>query len=197
MLRDDASKRSLALKEELDDLESLTSDLLDLKDYVDRFTDEYQSRVIGFVEDLVTKGLQDVFSEELAFKILAKERAGQITYDFAIVDAYIGAEVDPLSAKGGGVVEVTAVLLRVILLYLNRHRLRQVLILDENVSHLALEYVPAMAGLLRQLADRLGIQIILVTHQQGFIEAADVIVRASKVKGITQLEIEEGEKQPE
>lgn len=193
-LREEARTKSQQLTRQLNGLKDLQGNLGDLKDYIDKFADEYQGRVISFVEDLVTKGLLDVFGEGLGFKILSKERANQTTYDFVIVDSYVGTEVDPITAKGGGVVEVTAVLLRVILLYLNRHRLRQILVLDENLSHLALEYVPAMAELLRRLTDKLGIQIILISHQRGFIDAADTVVRMSKIKGKTHIEVEERSK---
>lgn len=188
-LRDAAKAEAAVLDKRLKVGLETETQLQSLKEYVDRFTDEYQHRVIAFVEQLVSDGLHDVFDESLAFVVVQKERNNQVTYDFVIRDAYAGVEVDPITGKGGGCVEVVAVLLRVILLYLNRHRLRQVLVFDENLSHLALEYVPQMASLLRGLADKLGMQIILVTHQTGFVDAADTVVRVKKVNGIAVFNI--------
>lgn len=134
------------------------------------------------VENLVTYGLRSVFKEHLTFRIVAGERAKQSTMELKVVSNVNGQEVetDIVNAHGGGLVQVIALLLRIVILLFSRPAPAKVLILDESLAHLSREYLEPAAELLASLSKRLGLQILMVTHSPEFEEAADRIYSFSK-----------------
>jgi DNA repair exonuclease SbcCD ATPase subunit len=63
-----------------------------------------------------------------------------------------------------------------------------ILILDETFAHVSDEYLPALGEFLREIVDKTGVQIIMVTHQSQFEEWADLVYRFSQINGKTQVE---------
>ena len=76
-----------------------------------------------------------------------------------------GLEVDPMTAAGGGAVDVATFALRVACLTLKKD-IQQVLILDEPCKFLSRDLQPRLRPLLEELSTRLGIQFIIVTHME-------------------------------
>lgn len=135
---------------------------------------QLQTTLLAAVEAVVSEGLRAVFGEALRFRLVPAVRAGVLCLDPVLVDPD-GTETGLLDARGGGVVAVVGVLLRVLLVRLLADRTRQLLLLDEPFSQLSEEYVRPAAQLLARLARQFAIQIVLVTHQQTFAEVADVV----------------------
>lgn len=140
------------------------------------------------IENLVTFGLRTVFKEHLTFKIVPSERAKQSTMELKITSEVNGKEVDTdiIGAHGGGLVQVIALLLRIVILLFARPAPAKVLILDESLAHLSREYLEPAAELLATLSQRLGLQILMVTHSPEFEEHADRIYQFRKTSsGVT------------
>ncbi len=138
--------------------------------------EERQTTAQARVEDLVTHGLQTVFGSELSFHIVQTRRGKAVTAEFLVRTTLADGKVidtDVMSARGGGLAAVVGFLLRLVVLLLSKQRQETVLILDEPFTHLSKEYVPLMAEFLRELADKTGIQILLVSHQDELTEVAD------------------------
>lgn len=124
---------------------------------------------LATVEKLVSYGLRVSFHDlSIALKIEASQKRGVQYLDLKFVDK--GVEAPILSAFGGGPASVCAFLLR--LLVCRRLNLAPVLLLDEPFSFVSSDYVGNVAKLLRELSDKLGITILLVTHDRGFIPHA-------------------------
>lgn len=75
-----------------------------------------------------------------------------------------GLDVDPLSASGGGMIDVAAFALRVACLMLHRPRLSRVVVIDEGFKFVSSQYRENVRSMLEGLAEDLGIQIVQVTH---------------------------------
>lgn len=75
-----------------------------------------------------------------------------------------GHPVDPMTASGGGVVDVAAFALRVAALILSRPPRRRLMILDEPFKNLSEEYHAAARDMLLMLANDFGVQFVMVTH---------------------------------
>jgi len=73
-------------------------------------------------------------------------------------------EVDPLSASGGGVVDVAAFALRLSCLCLSKPKRRHLLVLDEPFKFVSEEYRHRIRGMMEKLSEEMGVQIIMVTH---------------------------------
>jgi DNA repair ATPase RecN len=133
------------------------------------------------VERLLTYGLQTAFpAQGLACRLEASTKRGQQAIDVRLVHATTGGVVDApvLDAFGGGPASVISFLLR--LLVVRRAKLAPVLLLDEAFAFVSAEYIGGVARLLRELADKLGLTIVLVTHQPAFLDVAHVAYRIGK-----------------
>lgn len=128
------------------------------------------------VEYMVTQALQVVFGPEVEFRVELAQRRGQPEAEFYVVSRYGGVEVKsrPQDARGGGVVDVISLALRVALLETARPPLGGPLVLDEPGKHLSEEFAPNLAIFLKTLAASFGRQIIMVTHNHHLAEAADL-----------------------
>lgn len=121
------------------------------------------------VEKLVTYGLRTVFEDlALQFKVEVENKRGVQWMEPKLVDG--GVEAPILDAFGGGPASITAFLLR--LLVCRRLNLAPVLFLDESFSFVSEQYVEPTARLLRELADTLGVTLVLVTHHKGYLSYA-------------------------
>ena len=85
-----------------------------------------------------------------------------------------------LDAHGGGVVNVAAFVLQVIVLALTKPKLAKVMMLDESFRNVSREYLSRVAELLKKLNKITGIQFILVTHKHELAEDADKIFEVKK-----------------
>lgn len=154
------------------------------------FADAKQEEAIRRIETLVSAGLRSIFGESMSFAVKSDLKARRAEIEFVIrseVDSSI-VETPVLDARGGGVAAVVGFLLRVIILLL-KPGLRRILFLDESFAQLSAEYEEPCAEFLRELADKAGVQIILVTHSEAYSPFADRVYKTSQIDGWTQVEL--------
>lgn len=101
-----------------------------------------------------------------------------------------GEKINPLAASGGGPVDVAAFALRVASWSMQNPRSRNVLILDEPFRYLSVGLLPKAGEMLKQLSEKLNLQIIMVTHEEELAEMADRIFQVSMRKGKSTVEVE-------
>ena len=97
------------------------------------------------------------------------------------------SQVDPLSASGGGAVDVASFALRVASWSMQSPRSRNVLVLDEPFRFLSENLLPKASEMLQQISAQLGLQIIMVTHSEELMEAADKIFEVSIKNGVSTI----------
>jgi predicted ATPase len=142
------------------------------------------------IEALVSTGLKTIFGEELSFHLVPGVRAKTPVVDFrvrSVLDDGSIVETDVMDARGGGLSATVGFLLRLVILLLSRHRQDTVLFLDETFAHVSAEYLPRLIEFLKELVAKTGVQIVMVTHEDGFLEAADVTYRFELVDGVTRV----------
>ena len=143
------------------------------------------------VESLVTEGLRAVFERDdltFLFKFELGPR-GQMTAT-ALLQTNMGEhviETEATDARGGGVLDVAAYLLKCVMLCLMRPALDRVLILDEIFKHLSRNHLLNVAALVKTMSERLGIQVIMVTHKDEFLDTADRVFDVSIKNGETSI----------
>ena len=123
---------------------------------------QVQEEAHAKISDIVTHALSVVFDQPYAFRIKFEQKRGRT--EASLVFERLGLEVDPLTASGGGVVDVAAFALRLSALLLSRPQGRKLLILDEPFRYLSRDLRPRLKELLETLAKDLGVQIVMVTH---------------------------------
>jgi DNA repair exonuclease SbcCD ATPase subunit len=129
------------------------------------------------MERLVTSALATVFQNDLVFQIEMEEHGERAEADFYVSSSYGGQDVvknDPREARGGGIVDVIALALRVALLETARPKLNGPLILDEPGKHVSEEYSRQVAEFLNAISQSFDRQVILVTHNQHLMDAGAV-----------------------
>lgn len=141
------------------------------------FADARQAQVVSAIETITSAGLTQVFGEPIDIKIEQVTRARRIEMDVKIKTGTL--ETSIMDARGGGLAAVAGFLLRVTVLLLTKN-VRRILVADEPFAMLSEEYLAPMADFLAELCERTGLQLVLVTHQMEFADAADRVLRIEK-----------------
>lgn len=143
------------------------------------------------VEKLLTEGLQTVFTDQdLAVAAEVNVSRGKVSVDLLTVHTRPdGTVIKGLSndAFGGAVTTVQSVLLRIIVM--RKRGLRPLLLLDESLPAFDSHYVHNMGAFLALVSERLGIDILLVTHNPAMVEAAKRAYQIVKTKTGARFEV--------
>ena len=122
-----------------------------------------QAKNKGVFEDLLTSLIHEIMPNKTGEKIVftSSMRNNLAALD---VDILSNGDLENVSRdRGGSIANIVAMGLRFVVLA--RHPNRRVLFLDEADCHLAEMYIPAFAAVMQQLAHRLGIQVIYISHK--------------------------------
>lgn len=141
------------------------------------------------IEGLVTQGLQTIFGDDLSFHLAPAVRAKTPVVDFVIrsqLDDGTTVDTDVMDARGGGLAAIVGFLLRLVKQLLSRHRDDVIIFLDETFAHVSAEYLPRLVGFLKELVAATGVQIVMVTHEDAFTDAADVVYHFRLDGGVTK-----------
>lgn len=150
-----------------------------------RLLAEHQQEVIKQkVEMLVTYGLKTVFDEDVQFRVTLDARGNQLYMAFALEDSD-GRQVPLMDAEGGGLVALTALLLRIVLLLMTRPRLAPILVLDEPLTQLSECYREPAAQLILRLVAKGLLRVVAVTHDPVLAAVADKRYRFALKAGET------------
>lgn len=124
---------------------------------------EIQRQAHSQITGVVSNSLEVVFDEPYQFDVKFERKRGKT--DAILIFRRNDLEVDPLSASGGGVVDVAALALRLSCMVLScKPRLRKVLIMDEPFKFVSEEFRERVRAMLEGLSKQLKIQFIMVTH---------------------------------
>lgn len=137
------------------------------------------------ISDVVSLALSVVFDEPYELKLDFEIRRGKTEADIWFVRN--GEKIHPLSASGGGAVDVASFALRVALWSLSAKQHRNVLILDEPFKFLSSNLQARAGEMLKQISKKLGLQIIMVSHIPDLIESADRTFDVMIKNGISEV----------
>lgn len=145
-----------------------------------------QDQLTFHIKDLVETALDSVFPDKYKFGAEFVAKRGRSEARLYLEKD--GIERDPMNANGGGIVDIIAVALRMACWCLSRSE--NVLLLDEPFRFLSAEYRPVMAELLATMSRRLGLQIIMVTHDPDMMAVADKVFEVSQDKsGVSSIKV--------
>lgn len=123
---------------------------------------QIQQEVHSRIASVVSRCLESVFDEPYEFQINFEKKSNKTVAELVFVRE--GLQVDPISASGGGVVDVASFALRLACLVLRKPALRPILILDEPFRFVSKDYIPKVRDLIETLSEEMKIQIVMVTH---------------------------------
>jgi DNA repair exonuclease SbcCD ATPase subunit len=141
---------------------------------IDKATQIISSNGIGKIESIVSGGLQMVFGDTtLGLVLNKKETARGSSYELLLRQGdFVG---EPMNSFGGGVVNVIAFLLRVIMV--KRFKLAKFLVLDESFNNVSEGHLILVSEMLQKLCGDHGFTILAITHQPVLARAADRVYR--------------------
>lgn len=143
---------------------SYHKNLITVRQLIQETAKQIQTKAYTRIASVVTRCLCSIFESPYQFSMNFVERRGRTEVELSFKRE--GLEFDPLSASGGGVVDVAAFALRLAALLLSRPSLRRFVVLDEPFRFLSSEHRESVRKLLETLSVELDIQFLVVTHIQ-------------------------------
>ncbi|MDR1104360.1 MAG: AAA family ATPase [Endomicrobium sp.] len=155
--------------------------------FLQKVAQETQEQLKIHVEDIVQLALDAIFPDRYTFEIQFTISYGKTIAELVFISKQTGHMVDPMIASGGGVVDVCSFALRLACWTLSRD-VDKVIILDEPFRFLSKNLQERAGQLLKELSGKLNIQIILTTHLDALIDAADKTINVMLDKlGVSQI----------
>lgn len=181
--RDLMSSQARSAEARVADLQQRADLLQKSSDVFKEWLDDSLKQNVGAISDLVTTGLRHIIHDQkLTFKTKQEMKFNRLSMRFVIEDG--GVEGDPMTSFGGGAVLTASFILR--LAIMSRLGMGNLLLLDESMHALANKYVPAAASFMRQLSEQTGINILMVTHNEEFLNHAHTAYEGRK-EGVLRL----------
>jgi DNA repair exonuclease SbcCD ATPase subunit len=137
------------------------------------------------VENVVTDALQTIFYDRhLSFEAEVSTKYNRPSVEFFLrqgaKDNPLSHRGSPLEAFGGGPATVASLLLRIMTAL--RMKLFPLLILDETLAAISDGYIENTGKFLHNLAEKMGFDILLVTHKTAFLEHVEHVFRVEGVE---------------
>lgn len=161
-------------------------------DFLYKFSEFTRNEVKTKLETLANLALSSVFTDKkMEFRVVPNRNKKGLFYELYITT---DGKITPLEdCKGGGVLDIISLCLRISYLRIYKATLRQVLILDEPFKNLDDIRRPAAFDWLSSTAKEMGMQLIIVTHFADLIEKADKAIRVEQIHGVSKVyEIDQG-----
>jgi len=151
-----------------------------------------QEQLQFHISDITSLALEAVFDEPYELQVEFVQRRNKTECDLYFVRN--NEKVDPLSASGGGAVDVAAFALRIASWSMNRPRTRNIMILDEPFKHLKGEVENRkVLEMIKEISQKLKVQIIMISDERisrdATIEATDRLFEVSINKGKSKVEM--------
>ena len=134
------------------------------------------------ISNLVTTALASVFPDPYEFKLSFVQRRNKTECDLLFIKN--GKECDPFSASGGGAIDVANFALRIAIWSIKKTR--GVFLLDEPFRFLSVDLQEKCSAMMKEISEKLDIQIIMISHLPEIIGSADKIYKVENIKGVSQ-----------
>lgn len=141
---------------------------------------------VSTITNIVNGALKSIFHDRnYEFVVELNTKRGASAASFFIKE---GTSQFSLTDRGGGLIDVVSISLRIAYLVLHRSKQRRLLVLDESLKHLSKEYVPQAAAFLKQISKELDLKILMVTHNSTFANYADRVYQTKQLNGVASVD---------
>jgi len=142
-----------------------------------------QQQLSFHISDITSLALEAVFPEPYALVVDFVQRRNKTECDLLFEKNK--ERMHPLDASGGGAVDVAAFALRIASWSMTNPKSRSVMILDEPMRFVSADLQQAASEMLKEISTKLGIQFIIVTHENTLAAWADKTFEIGIKKGIS------------
>lgn len=141
------------------------------------------------VEDLVTKCIQYIFESDSELTIEFSESRNLPVAEFFVKSNYEGYSVKtkPEISRGGGVVDIISLALRIAFLEIYRPSINGPLFLDEPGKHVSEDFIFNLGEFIKEASSMFDRQIIMVTHNPHLAQICDTIYQVDLRNGVSNV----------
>jgi DNA repair exonuclease SbcCD ATPase subunit len=152
-------------------------------------SEKTRERSIEKMEAIVTQAIQEVYGDKaLRFKIVFENKRNAVAVEFKLWDENLKQFLNIIRCEAGGIKNIIAAILRLVVIDLYNPKIEGPVILDEIGVHISQEHRARFGKFLQQYSELTGRQIILVSHLEKVNEYADKKIRLHRID--TNCEIE-------
>ena len=180
--RDTVIAMANAKVDEVKTLNAKQTSIADCILLIQKFSEGLQTGVVQRFEDLLTRGIRQIFNKDYTVSIEFAVSGNTLNADFFIT-LPDGKKVNLARGEGGGMRDMVAVLQRVLYIILEPSHPARILFLDENLKALDVGRAPGAFAFIKDLCAELDIQVLFVTHQQGAVDADQTGVKVIAIGG--------------
>jgi DNA repair exonuclease SbcCD ATPase subunit len=171
-------------KQRLEEIKVETEEVLKSLSVCKEVATEVQKQLSVKIDTIVNLALATCFGDEYTFKLNYVSARGKTEVEFLLLQN--GKEIDPKEQNGGGLVDVLCFALRIAIF--NISHTDNIMIFDEPFKFVSKGLRDKVAELVHTLSDRIGIQIIEVTHVEELMDNSDKQFVIKKIKGVSNAE---------
>ena len=142
------------------------------------------------IENLTTKSLRYIFDKNYQFEIDISEKRNISSAEFYVVEENENTiiKTKPEISKGGGIVDIVSLALRLWFLENTNPKVEGPLILDEPAKHVSQDYTFDIGDFLLQFSKQMNRQIIMITHNPHLASLSENIYKVNQENGISNVE---------
>lgn len=161
--RKHAYEKMVEEEKELRRLEDLIAKIIEAQEHLQALAQAVQQKAHEQIGQIVSKCLTAVFDDMYELHIDFVQLRGKT--EARLLYRKQGNEVDPLLTSGG-VLDVSALAMRLANLVLSDPPRRRLLVLDEPFVGVDSDHMPRLCEVIRALAEELEVQFLIVTHNE-------------------------------
>lgn len=140
------------------------------------------------IEAIVSNCLSLIFEKPLQFIIELKEMRNKSSAEFYIIEEGMKEPYGILDSRGGGIVDIVSLSLRIAFLLKYRPKIEGPLILDEPAKHVSMDFIYNVADFLKKISIEFDRQIILISHDEHLASMADQSYKVVKKEDYSNVE---------
>jgi len=187
-------RNTLQLKKEqielrLMEIDSKTQTHENASIFLQTLSDETRQMIINKISRIVTDALKKVLDKNLEFEMQLSTERNQVDIKFLVKDNTMNKSYEILNSFGGGLADIVSFPLRVSLLLKWSPQLSRVLIMDEMFKAVDVTNKEFLGEFVRQLSEKLNLQIILVTHSPELASKAHQQFKVNNYKGVSTVNV--------
>lgn len=147
------------------------------------------------IENLVSRCLSYIFEKEMNFKIEIKIKNNNPSAKFFIEESLdIDGEIktftyDIVDARGGGVVDIVSLALRISFIMLYENNLANIIVLDEPCKHVSEDYIHNVANFINEISEEYNKQIIMISHNAHLSAIGDINYRITNRNNTSEIDV--------
>lgn len=157
--------------------------------FLEDLANSRRSNIKSKIETILTEGLRMVYGENYHVELTYCFKNNRSHMDIEVVKKTpLGDVQRTMDGFGGGVSDCISVPLRLLVL-LGSRQTDKVCILDEAYKHVDIDRVENVAQFIKSIANKLGIQVILLSHHEIMQNVADTVFQMQDNNGKSSIKI--------